>query len=116
MRALLEKLSPIVTQVIGMTRAFLDHYDPAVADEPAVQAIAEQLRRAGHDVRLAVHLADVDPEPPTSAVPALTAPLVGAPADVGSLDPRGIAHGGPAPHPRGAAGRRGADVMKGTRR
>ena len=76
MRALLEKLSPIVTQVIGMTRAFLDHYDPAVADEPAVQAIAEQLRRAGHDVRLAVHLADVDPEPPTSAVPALTAPLV----------------------------------------
>ena len=76
MRALLEKLSPIVTQVIGMTRAFLDHYDAAVADEPAVQAIAEQLRRAGHDVRLAVHLADVDPAPPTSAVPALTAPLV----------------------------------------
>jgi uncharacterized membrane protein YccC len=76
MRALIEKLSPIVTQVIGMTRAFFDHYDPALADEPSVQAIAEQLRRAGHDVRLAVHLADVDPEPPTSAIPALTAPLV----------------------------------------
>ena len=76
MRELLEKLSPIVTQVIGMTRALFDHYDAAVADEPAVQAIAEQLRRAGHDVRLAVHLADVDPEPPTSAIPALTAPLV----------------------------------------
>ncbi|RXZ47532.1 FUSC family protein [Agromyces fucosus] len=76
MRTLLERLSPIVTQVIGMTRAFFDHYDAALADEPTVQAIAEQLRRAAHDVRLAVHLADVDPEPPTSAIPALTSPLV----------------------------------------
>ncbi|MGW9631851.1 FUSC family protein [Agromyces sp. NPDC055520] len=83
MRSLLEKLSPIVTQVIGMTRAFFDHYDAALAEEPTVQAIAEQLRRAAHDVRLAVHLADVDPEPPTSAIPALTAPLVIAPPKSG---------------------------------
>ncbi|MFK4728933.1 FUSC family protein [Agromyces mediolanus] len=78
LRALIEKLSPIVTQVIGMTRATLDHYDPALSEEPAVQAIAEQLRRAAHDVRLAVHLADIEPDPApmTSAVPALTAPLV----------------------------------------
>ena len=40
-----------------------------------MQAIAEQLGRASHDVRLAVHLADVEPEPLTSAIPALTAPL-----------------------------------------
>jgi uncharacterized membrane protein YccC len=79
MRTLLDRLSPIVTQVIGMTRAFFDHYDAALADEPTVQAIAEQLRRAAHDVRLAVHLADVDPEPLTSAIPALTAPLVVSP-------------------------------------
>lgn len=79
MRALIERLSPIVTQVIGMTRATFDHYDPSLADEPTVQAIAEQLRRAAHDVRLAVHLADVDPEPMTSAIPALTAPLVVSP-------------------------------------
>ena len=32
MRALLDRLSPIVTQVIGMTRAFFDHYDAALAD------------------------------------------------------------------------------------
>ena len=116
MRELLERLSPIVTQVIGMTRAFVDHYDEALADEPTVRAIAEQLRRAAHDVRLAVHIAEVDPEPLTSAIPALTAPLVIAPADVGPLDPRRVAHGGPAAHPRRAADRRGADLMKGTRR
>ena len=75
MRALLDRLSPIVTQVIGMTRAFFDHYDDSLAEEPTVQAIAEQLGRASHDVRLAVHLADVEPEPLTSAIPALTAPL-----------------------------------------
>lgn len=81
MRTLVERLSPIVTQVIGMTRAFFDHYDDALAEEPTVQAIAEQLRRAAHDVRLAVHLADIEPEPEplTSVVPALTAPLVIAP-------------------------------------
>lgn len=83
MRTLLERLSPIVTQVIGMTRAFFDHYDAALADEPTVQAIAEQLRRAAHDVRLAVHLADVDPEPLTSAIPALTSPLVITPPKSG---------------------------------
>jgi uncharacterized membrane protein YccC len=77
MRALLDMLSPIVTQVIGMTRAYFDHYDDTLADEPSVHAIAEQLRRAGHDVRLAVQVADVAPEvsTETSAIPALTAPL-----------------------------------------
>jgi uncharacterized membrane protein YccC len=82
MRGLIERLTPIVTQVIGMTRATLDHYDTSLSKEPAVQAIAEQLRRAAHDVRLAVHLADIEPEPAplTSAVPALTAPLVVAPS------------------------------------
>jgi len=83
MRTLLDRLSPIVTQVIGMTRAFFDHYDAKLADEPTVRAIAEQLRRAAHDVRLAVHLADVDPEPLTSAFPALTSPLVIAPPKSG---------------------------------
>ncbi|MCV0335870.1 FUSC family protein [Microbacterium sp.] len=78
MRALLDRLSPIVTQTIGMTRAYFDHYDDRIGEEPAVAAIAEQLRRAGHDVRLAVQVADASPEPDTmtSAIPALTAPLV----------------------------------------
>ena len=81
MQALLdEKLAPIVTQVIGMTRAFYDQYDDRVHLEPLVPALAEQFARAAHDVRLAVHLAEVDPAPMTSAIPALTAPLeLGAP-------------------------------------
>ena len=66
-----------------MTRAFCDHYDPTIADEPTVRAIAEQLRRAAHDVRLDVRRTDAAPggaveydEPA-----ALTAPLsVSAPS------------------------------------
>ena len=37
--------------------------------------IRDRLRRQAHDVRLAVFEADVNPEPITSAIPALTAPL-----------------------------------------
>ncbi|GAA3909586.1 FUSC family protein [Microbacterium invictum] len=76
LRALLERLTPVVTQVIGMTRAYSDHYDDGLSSEPTVRAIAEQLRRAAHDVRLAAQLgraADVGDE--TSEIPALTAPL-----------------------------------------
>lgn len=76
-QALLDRIGPIVTQTIGMTRALYDHYDATIPQEPAVRAIAEQLRRAAHDVRLGVHRADaaavsrpLDLEPP-----ALTAPL-----------------------------------------
>ncbi|RXZ67601.1 FUSC family protein [Agromyces albus] len=79
LRELLERLSPIVTQVIGMTRAFADHYDDALHDEPTVRAIAEQLRRVAHDVRLLVRVAEPEPEPMTSEVPALTSALVVAP-------------------------------------
>lgn len=86
-RLLFERLSPVVTQVIGMTRAYFDHYDDALADEAAVRAISEQLHRAGHDVRLAVQTmaqetesgrtdAAADAAPMTSVLPALTAPLV----------------------------------------
>lgn len=81
-RELHERLSPVVTQVIGMTRAYFDHYDDALADDPTVRAIAEQLHRAGHDVRLAVQTQAADTSdapgeaPMTSAIPALTAPLV----------------------------------------
>ena len=53
------------------------------AVEGCRELAAEQLRRAAHDVRLAVHLADVDPEPMTSALPALTSPLVVSPPKSG---------------------------------
>ncbi|WP_285631668.1 FUSC family protein [Microbacterium arabinogalactanolyticum] len=78
LRALFERISPVVTQVIGMTRAYIDHYEDSLAQDPAVRAIGDQLRRAGHDMRLAVQTADVAPEPDamTSTIPALTTPLV----------------------------------------
>lgn len=78
-RALLEQMVPTVTQAIAMTRAVCDLHTPSLAAEPAVPDIAEQLRRAAHDVRLTVHLAEVEPEPITSVIRALTAPLQVAP-------------------------------------
>jgi hypothetical protein len=74
---LLDRTGPIVTQTVGMTRAFCDHYDATIADEPAVQAIAEQLRRAAHDVRLDVRRTDAATAPIAyeSEPAALTAPL-----------------------------------------
>jgi uncharacterized membrane protein YccC len=81
-QALLDRTSPIVTQTVGMTRAFCDHYDASIADEPAVRAIAEQLRRAAHDVRLEVRRTDAAAGDSTGAAAgdviepaALTAPL-----------------------------------------
>ena len=77
LRGLFDRLSPAVTQVIGMTRAYIDHYEDSLASDPTVRAIAEQLHRAGHDVRLAVQSADAaEPDALTSAIPALTTPLV----------------------------------------
>lgn len=75
---LLAIFGPIVTQTIGMTRAVYDHYDASLATEPAVQAIADQLRRAAHDIRLDLRrtprAGDVEPTA-TTTIPALTAPL-----------------------------------------
>ncbi|WP_395640576.1 aromatic acid exporter family protein [Pseudolysinimonas sp.] len=92
LEATLRRLSPIVTQVIGMTRAVYDRYDDGLPAEPAVRAIADQLRRAAHDVRRVVRRTSPDPaNPPTASLPALTAPLaIGAPSSerwilVGSL-------------------------------
>ncbi|GAA4373218.1 FUSC family protein [Agromyces bauzanensis] len=79
LRELLTRLSPIVTQVIGMTRAFADHYDETLHDEATVRAIAEQLRRVAHDVRLAARVAEPEHEPRTSETPALTSALVVSP-------------------------------------
>ena len=78
LKALLDRLSPIVTQTIGMTRACCDPCGVRLGAGPAGAASAEHLRRAGHDVRLAVQTTapSAEPEPLTSAIPALTAPLV----------------------------------------
>ncbi|MCR2811474.1 aromatic acid exporter family protein [Microbacterium sp. zg.Y1090] len=70
---LLERFSGIVIQVIGMTRAVRDHGPDDLAREPASPAIAEQLRRAAHDLRLLTSAPDDMVAPDEE--PALTRPL-----------------------------------------
>ncbi|WP_105565362.1 FUSC family protein [Microbacterium halophytorum] len=74
--ALRDRFSPVVTQVVGMTRALYDRYDDGLAEDPVALGIAEQLRRAAHDVRFFVRRADQAPDaPPTESMPALTRPM-----------------------------------------
>lgn len=79
LRRLLDTFTSIVTQTIGMSRAFYDHYDDALAAEPAVAGIAEQLHRAAHDVRLLARRSGSADATPTETLPALTSPLSLAP-------------------------------------
>lgn len=51
-RELLSRLSILVTRTLGMTRAVHDNYDPALSGDAVVSAIATELDRAAHDVRL----------------------------------------------------------------
>lgn len=72
----LGRLGILVTRVLGMSRAVHDHYAPELTRDPAVVAIATELGRAAHDVRLIVRDTDGSgTEPITSEIPALTAPL-----------------------------------------
>lgn len=74
---LLDRLSPLVTRALGMTRALRDHYDDSLHNEPSVRAISIELTRASHDLRRLLEQAngvDVN-EKETVEPPALTAPL-----------------------------------------
>lgn len=88
--ALSARLLPLVTRTLGMTRTLRDHYDERLATEPTVAAIANQLTRSAHDLRLLVNdtkhgtdgtargreAADNVTAPSRAELPALTAPLV----------------------------------------
>lgn len=76
---LFSRLKPLITRSLGMTRAFHDHYDDNLLAEPTIGAIAEELGRSAHDLRLLCR----DPDAPvaevsteTAGIPVLTAPLV----------------------------------------
>jgi uncharacterized membrane protein YccC len=49
---LFARMPALVTRTIGMTRAVRDHYDDELRREPTVRAIADELRRASHDLLL----------------------------------------------------------------
>ena len=70
--ALFQRVQPIVTQVIGMSRALYDLYDPELVTDPSVIGMRQEIRRAAHDLaRLGSPAVETEqaPEPP-----ALTAP------------------------------------------
>lgn len=67
-----QRLFAIVTQTIGMTRAFVDDYDDTISADREIASIAEQLHRAGHDLRLTSPRIGA---PVSSEPPALTRPL-----------------------------------------
>src|SRR5690606_10479422 len=70
--ALFQRLQPIVTQIVGMSRAVTDLYSPELVDDPAVMGMVQEIRRAAHDLRLLAQdptTSDAETEPP-----ALTAP------------------------------------------
>jgi uncharacterized membrane protein YgaE (UPF0421/DUF939 family) len=79
-RRLLGSLSNLVNRVVAMTRTLRDNYEPELVDNPVVEGIAEELRRAAHDVRLLVREREEaaggsDADSAAAALPALTAPL-----------------------------------------
>lgn len=84
--ALMARLDPLVTQIIGIARAVDDSWSADLVGAPLIGGIAEELRRAAHDLRLLVrHLEGPDERrsadsPPISeqgddSLPALTRPL-----------------------------------------
>ncbi|MFD5600923.1 aromatic acid exporter family protein [Leucobacter sp. NPDC058333] len=68
-----QRLQRIVTQIIGMARALADLYDPELAEDPFVIGMAEEMRRAAHDLELLVAPETSGSEAPE--MPALTKPL-----------------------------------------
>ncbi len=76
LRPKLDQSRRVLTRVVGMTRALHDHYDDTIHAEPAVPAIAEQLRRAAHDLRLLLREGTAEAEETADEPPALTSHLV----------------------------------------
>jgi len=80
--ALLVRLTVLVNRVVGMTRSVRDNYEPELADDPVVEEISVELRRAAHDVRLLAR----DVEGARGAPVAGTAPAApGGPDDAPAL-------------------------------
>ena len=75
MRDTLRALSVITTPLIGMTRAFRDHYDEELPREPMMIEIATEMRRIAHDLRMQF-IAPHEPEEATETKPLLTTPLM----------------------------------------
>jgi uncharacterized membrane protein YccC len=75
---LLAMLGVIVGRVPGMVRGLADNYDESLHGESTVAGLADEMRKAAHDLRLVMQQSDlqpVEPLPVTEELPALTAPF-----------------------------------------
>lgn len=70
---LFQRLQHIVTQVLGMSRAIADGYDTSITVDPQVHGLAEEFRRAAHDLRHVGYRFDQSSDTIVEP-PALTAP------------------------------------------
>ena len=68
------RLFAISTQVAGMTRAFVDDYEPGIASDAEVAAIADHLHRAAHDLRRDERSSMQEPAALTRPLEVLSAP------------------------------------------
>lgn len=75
--ALFDRLQPIVTQVVGMSRALYDLYSPSLGGDPQAVGMADEMRRAAHDLERLPHLAIEEAGGGASSEPAaLTKPYI----------------------------------------
>ncbi|SKA93565.1 Aromatic acid exporter family member 1 [Agreia bicolorata] len=75
---LLAMLGVIVGRVPGMVRGLADNYDESLHTESTVVGLADEMRKAAHDLRLVMQESDLqtaEPLPRTAEMPALTAPF-----------------------------------------
>ncbi|MFD1713914.1 aromatic acid exporter family protein [Amnibacterium flavum] len=79
---LLARLDPLVTRIVGMARTVHDQWDDDLVGDPLIAGVAEELRRAAHDLRRLVRYEDgspgrLDDERPDidTDLPALTRPI-----------------------------------------
>lgn len=76
--ALRDRLANLVSRTAAMTRTLHDRYSDELLAEPTIAALAEETRRAAHDLRLlrlTPPAADAEESTGTDEPPALTAPL-----------------------------------------
>ncbi|WP_187978139.1 FUSC family protein [Mycetocola sp. JXN-3] len=85
-KALIHTLSALTNRVVGMSRAFHDHYDDGLRDEPTVRAIAQELSRAAHDLRLLADARILDGRDPELSVP-IEEPMLTAPITIHKPNP-----------------------------
>ncbi|CAB4905502.1 unannotated protein [freshwater metagenome] len=76
---LLERLAVLTTRTIGIARAIRDKCDDSLTTDANIGEISDELKRAGHDLRIVVRDAGLDavtaPHPTTHEMPALTKPI-----------------------------------------